>query len=152
MDLNRVADDMLREEYLRRFFAVPGQFLGSSKQVADHLSAVFSRVPRDQEHFAIVLLNQQHQIIDSEILFSGSLGTSAVYPRELVKRVIQSESAALVIGHNHPSGNVQPSSSDRAITNKIKNAMNTIDVELLDHVIIGNGSEEYYSFCDHHLL
>ena len=152
MDLNRVDDDMLREEYLRRFFVLPGEFLGSAKQVADHLSAVFSKAPRDQEHFAIVLLNQQHQIIASEILFTGSLATSAVYPRELVKRVIQSESAALIIGHTHPSGTVQPSHSDRAITTKIKNAMDTIDVDLLDHVIIGNGSEEYYSFTDHHLL
>ena len=152
MDLNRVNDDLLRKEYLRRFFVLPGQFLGSAKQVADHLCAVFSKAPRDQEHFAIVLLNQQHQIIASEILFSGSLGTSAVYPRELVKKVIQSESAALIIGHTHPSGTVQPSSSDRAITTKIKNAMDTIDVDLLDHVIIGNGSEEYYSFTDHHLL
>ena len=69
-----------------------------------------------------------------------------------MKKVIQSESAALIIGHTHPSGTVQPSNSDRAITTKIKNAMNTIDVDLLDHVIIGNGSEEYYSFTDHHLL
>jgi DNA repair protein RadC len=152
MELNRVADDLIRQEYLRRFYIKPGARLGSARESVDHLISIFSEAPRDQEHFLVVLLNQQHQIIASEILFSGTLASSAVYPRELVKKVIQSESAALIIGHNHPSGSVEPSQSDRAITRKIKNAMDCIDVALLDHVIIGNGSDSYYSFADNNLL
>jgi len=97
-------------------------------------------------------LNQQNQIITSVVLFSGTLNSAAVYPRELVKDVIRYESAAIIIGHTHPSGSIEPSSSDRAVTTKIKTALSSIDVELLDHLILGNGNDGFYSFANHDLM
>ncbi len=152
MDLNNVADSILKSEYLRRFFIQPGEQVSSAKESAEHLRTVFSHVARDQEHFAIIYLNQQNQIIASDILFTGTLTTASVYPRELVKQVIRCEAAAVIIGHNHPSGGTEPSSSDRAVTNKIKNALISIDVELLDHLILGNGSDGFYSFAECNLI
>lgn len=152
MDWDNVADNLLKEEYLRRFYAKPGERLHSSPASADHLRSVFATVPKDQEHFAVIFLNQQNQIICSNILFTGTLTTAAVYPRELVKQVIKYEAASVIIGHTHPSGGIEPSSSDRAVTKKIQNALISIDVELLDHLILGNGSDGFCSFAERNLL
>ena len=152
MELDKVTDSLLKEEYQKRFFINPGSQIGSAKASAEHLRALFVKEARDQEHFAVIFLNQQNQILVTRILFTGTLNTAAVYPRELIKQVIRYEAAAVIIGHTHPSGGIQPSSSDRAVTTKIKNALISIDVELLDHLIIGNVSDGYYSFSDNNLL
>jgi len=77
------------------------------------------------------------------------LATAAVFPREIVKRLLALEAGAIIVGHNHPSGETLPSNSDRALTKKLANAMSSIDVSLLDHLVIGNG---FYSFSDQGLL
>ena len=89
-------------------------------------------------------------MLSTEVLFEGSLSTSAVYPREVVERVIELGAGAVILGHNHPSGEITPSSSDRAVTKKLQTALTAIDVEVLDHLIIGGS--EYFSFTDHQLL
>jgi len=78
------------------------------------------------------------------------LMSSAVYPREVITRVIDLGAAAVIFGHNHPSGCLTPSSSDRAVTKKLQTALEAIDVAVLDHIIIGGS--EHYSFADNGLL
>jgi DNA repair protein RadC len=85
-----------------------------------------------------------------EILFEGTLSTSAVYPREVVKRTIDNDAAALVFVHNHPSGNPNPSQDDLTITKKLKKAVQAIDVSVHDHLIIAGN--DVYSFADHGLI
>lgn len=152
MDINKIPDNTLREEFNRRFFVKAGEHIGDARRAAEHFRSLFANCNRDQEHFAIVFLNQQHQVLVSEVLFSGTLSSSAVYPRELIKLVLQHEAGAILMGHNHPSGSLEPSGSDRAITKKLKEALQSIDVKLLDHFIIGNGKEGYFAFSDHRML
>ena len=152
MEIREIPDDMLRQEWNRRFYLSPGRQLKHARDAAEHLRSVFSNASRDQEHFAVVFLNQQNRIIASSIIFTGTINTSAVYPRELIKLVLKHEAVNILIGHTHPSGSVEPSGSDRAVTDKIKNLLSNLDVELIDHLVIGNGTEEYFSFADSKLI
>ncbi|NQV14953.1 DNA repair protein RadC, partial [bacterium] len=117
---------------------------------AEHLRSFLSQLPQDQEHFCVVFMNSQNQIISTEVISSGSLATAAVFPREIIKRLLALEAGAIIVGHNHPSGETIPSSSDRALTKKLQTALTAIDVDFLDHIIIGG--TDYFSFSDHRLL
>ena len=85
-----------------------------------------------------------------EEIFEGTLSTTAVYPREVVKRALDNNAAALIFVHNHPSGNPNPSSDDLTITKKLKEAAKSIDISVHDHLIIAE--DEVYSFADHGIL
>ena len=147
--LQTLSDNTIREEYKKRFQKRPGQRLKSSNDSAEHLRAFLDSYPKDQEHFVVIFLNAQNQIISTEVMSSGSLATAAVFPREIVKRVLALEAGAVICGHPHPSGATLPSNSDRALTKKLDRALGSIDVAFLDHVIIGDG---FYSFSDQGLL
>ncbi|MBC8193358.1 MAG: DNA repair protein RadC [FCB group bacterium] len=149
--LTSISDSELREEYVKRFTRKVGARLGSARESAEHLRAFLSNHPQDQEHFVVVFLDSQLQIISTELISSGSLATAAVFPREIVKRLLALEAGSIIAGHNHPSGETSPSSSDRALTKKLETALNSIDAQLLDHLIIGSG-ENYLSFSDRGLL
>ena len=144
-----IPDNVIREEYARRFQKRAGEQLKSASDSADHLRSFLSQYPKDQEHFVAVFMNSQNQIIETEIISSGSLATAAVFPREIVKRLLALESGAIIVGHNHPSGETTPSNSDRALTKKLQRGLEAIDVSLLDHLVLGNG---FYSFADQGLL
>ncbi len=148
--LNHLSDDHIREAFVKRFTIPAGANLSSASDAADHFRALLSG-SRHRESFAILYLNSQHQVLDSEILFVGSLSTAAVYPREIIRDIMLKHpaTAAVIIAHNHPSGSNQPSRSDEQITAKIQKALNAIDIELLDHIIVG---KETYSFADHRML
>jgi DNA repair protein RadC len=94
-------------------------------------------------------MNSQNQIISTEVISTGSLATAAVFPREIVKRLLALEAGAIIVAHNHPSGETTPSNSDRALTKKLQRGLEAIDVSLLDHLVIGDG---FYSFSDQGLL
>ena len=98
----------------------------------------------------VCFLNGQHKVLVTETLFVGSITTSAVYPREVVQRILDLGAAAVMFSHNHPSGELTPSSSDRAVTKKLQTALAAIDVDVLDHIIIGGA--EHYSFCDNRII
>ncbi len=98
----------------------------------------------------VIYLNGRNQILKLEELFEGTLSTSAVYPREVVKRALDNNAAAIVLVHNHPSGNSTPSQDDLAITKKLKEATQSIDVSVHDHLIIAGN--DVYSFADHGIL
>ncbi len=91
----------------------------------------------EQEVFACLWLDNRHRLIKHEELFYGTINSAAVYPREIVKRALHHNAAAVVLVHNHPSGDSRPSDMDKFITNRIKEAAELIDVKVLDHFIIG---------------
>ena len=99
----------------------------------------------EREHFAVLLLNNQHKLIDFKILFSGTIDGASVYPREVLKAVLLSNAAAVIFTHNHPSGAIAPSQADRQLTTRLTEALALIDVRVLDHIVVG--CEGYYSFA-----
>ncbi len=149
MNISNISDSEILQEYVKRFTIPAGESIRSDRESADHFRAYFSDAAK-REKFVVIFLNGQHQVLSTEILFEGSLTTSAVYPREVVTRVLSLGAAAVVLGHNHPSGCITPSSSDRAVTKKLQTALTAIDVDVLDHIIIGGS--DHFSFSDHRLL
>ena len=104
----------------------------------------------EYEAFAIVFLDNQHRVLSFEILFTGTIDSANVYPREVAKRTLQLNAKALILAHNHPSGTPDPSEADKQITRKLVDAMNLIDVRVLDHFVIGGC--EVTSFAEIGLL
>lgn len=94
---------------------------------------------RDREHFDVVFLNSAHRLIDSQRLFSGTIDGSEVHPRVIVRAALLCNAAAIIVAHNHPSGNLTFSTADRVITQKIKTACEMFDIRVLDHVLVGCG-------------
>ena len=90
----------------------------------------------ERETFWVLFLDNSHRLLAFEQLFSGTLDQASVYPREVVKRALQLNAKAVILAHNHPSGNPQPSSSDTAITQKLKAALELVDMTVLDHFIV----------------
>jgi DNA repair protein RadC len=105
----------------------------------------------DREHFVIILLNQKNRVIGIHTVSIGSLTASVVHPREVFKPAILSNCASLVLAHNHPSTDCQPSKEDRAITARLVEAGRLLGIAVLDHVII-SGTGKYLSFADEGLL
>ena len=95
---------------------------------------------RPREVFAALYLDTRHRALGFEELFQGSLDGAKVHPRVLVERALAQGAAAVIVGHNHPSGNPEPSAADRAVTVRLKQALALVDVRLLDHFVIGDGA------------
>ena len=91
---------------------------------------------RPHEVFAVLFLDAQNRLIVMEVLFRGTLTQTSVYPREVVQQALHHHAAAVVLAHNHPSGTVQPSRADEALTQTLKAALALVDVRVLDHVIV----------------
>src|SRR5437879_382983 len=105
----------------------------------------------DREYFVIILVNQKNRIIGVNTVSIGSLTASIVHPREVYKSAILSNAASIICGHNHPSGDCQPSREDRALTERLVEAGKLLGISILDHVIIG-GEGRYFSFADENML
>lgn len=97
------------------------------------------------EVFAAIFLSQKHSIISFSELFRGTINGSSVHPREVIKEALKENAAALIIAHNHPSGNPTPSKEDILLTEKLDLLLSHLDIRLLDHIVIGGNS--YYSFA-----
>lgn len=95
---------------------------------------------RPHETFAVAFLTTKHALIAFEELFHGTIDGAEVHPRVVIKRALDLNAAAIVLGHNHPSGDSTPSAADRAVTARIKQACALVDVRVLDHFIIGPGA------------
>lgn len=104
----------------------------------------------EAEQFDVLFLNNQNQLISCETMFKGTIDGASVYPREVVKRALMLNAAAVIFAHNHPSGICTPSAADIAITRKLKDAMSLMDIRTLDHLIVGG--TETYSFAESGLL
>lgn len=98
------------------------------------------------EVFACLYLDNRHRIIRYEELFHGTIDGASVHPREVVRRALRHNAAAIIVTHNHPSGVAEPSRADRALTRRLQDAASLIDVRLLDHVVVGDG--ETVSFAE----
>lgn len=120
----------------------------SADAASEYLRAQLAQKKR--EVFAMLLLNSQHQLIAYREMFMGTINSAAVYPRELVKQVIDDNAAAVILAHNHPSGVAEPSQADIQITQRIQQAFALIDVTVLDHFVIGRSSA--VSFAQRGLL
>ena len=92
---------------------------------------------KKDEHFACMFLDNQHHLISFEELFKGTIDGAAVYPRVVVRRALELNAAAVIFTHNHPSGLPEPSQADISITTRLKTALDTIDVRVLDHIVVG---------------
>ncbi|MDO6528228.1 DNA repair protein RadC [Motilimonas sp. 1_MG-2023] len=110
---------------------------------------MFKLASHEREVFAVMLLDNQNQLIEFKELFFGTIDAAHVYPREVVKTALYANAAAVILAHNHPSGEIEPSASDRAITKRLVDALALIDVRVLDHVIVG---KEACSFAERGLI
>ncbi|WP_394612808.1 DNA repair protein RadC, partial [Escherichia coli] len=98
----------------------------------------------------VLYLNNQNQLIAGETLFTGTINRTEVHPREVIKRALYHNAAAVVLAHNHPSGEVTPSKADRLITERLVQALALVDIRVPDHLIIGGS--QVFSFAEHGLL
>lgn len=92
------------------------------------------------EVFACLFLDNQHRVIRFEELFTGTIDGASVYPREVVKKALANNAAAVILAHNHPSGIAEPSQADIRITDKLKSALLLVDIRVLDHLVIGDST------------
>lgn len=122
-----------------------GEAFGSPQAVKQYLQLTLSKKPH--ESFAALFLDVKNRLIHAEELFRGSLTQASVYPREVVKAALSHNAAAIIVAHNHPSGTPEPSHADRALTQTLKQALNLIDVRLLDHFVVAGS--QVYSFAEH---
>ncbi len=111
--------------------------LESPRAVRDYLKAQLRHEPH--ELFAGLFLDSQHRVLAFEVLFRGTVDGASVYPRQLLCRALAHNAAALILAHNHPSGNAEPSLADRQLTVRLKELLGQIDVRVLDHFIVGEG-------------
>lgn len=112
-----------------------GRALTEPRQVFAHLQTLLQY--HEYEVFALLLLDTKHRVLGFRELFRGTLGGASVYPREVVKIALEYNAAAVILVHNHPSGDPEPSQADRTLTSTLKNALNLIGTQILDHVVVG---------------
>jgi DNA repair protein RadC len=93
----------------------------------------------DHERFCCLFLDNRHRVIAFEELFRGTIDGTSVYPREVVKEALRANAAAVILAHNHPSGVAEPSQADERITQRLKAALDLVDIRLLDHLVVGDG-------------
>lgn len=111
--------------------------LESPQQVRDYLKARLRHEPH--EIFGCLFLDTRHRVLAFEALFHGTIDGASVYPRQVVKRALAHNAAAVILTHNHPSGIAEPSQADRLLTTRLKDALALVDVRVLDHFIVGDG-------------
>lgn len=114
-----------------------GAAADSAKSVKAYIQSTLSGLNR--ELFHVLFLDAQNKIIASETLFYGTLSSATVYPREIIKRGLELNAAAMILAHNHPSGVAEPSDSDIRITQQVSDAASLVDMRVLDHMIVGRG-------------
>jgi DNA repair protein RadC len=115
-----------------------GETLTDPDRAGEYLARRLRPLPH--EVFACLFLDTRHRMIAYEELFRGGLDGAEVHPREVAKRCLAHNAAAVILGHNHPSGNPEPSAADRSVTARLKQSLGLLDVRVLDHFVIGDGA------------
>jgi DNA repair protein RadC len=138
--------EMARRALAQQLSAAP--VFDSPKAVKDYLQLQLGNLPH--EVFAVLFLDAQHRLIKLDKMFTGTLGQTSVYPREVVKLALARNAGAVILAHNHPSGVAEPSRADEFLTQSLKNALALVDVRVLDHLVIGQG--QVVSFAERGLL
>ncbi len=132
---NRVIEQAL--QILDQRIFTRGAELTSPGLVADYLKLQLAQ--QDHEVFGVVFLDAKHRVLQFEVLFHDSIDGASVYPRQVVKRALAHNAAAVILTHNHPSGCPEPSQADRTLTARLKEALALVEVRVLDHFIVGEG-------------
>ena len=135
---NPTSDDALIQTCLKILesrIRKPETYIKNPEDTKNYLKLELSE--KEHEVFAVLFLDSQHGVIAYEEMFQGTIDEASVYPREIIKKALKFNAAALIIAHNHPSGNPESSDADITITNRIKDAANLLEIRLLDHIIVG---------------
>ena len=156
---------MVRDAQGRYLLATTDQILEAARQAIEHKmqrGASFSSPVAVKEYlraklagfehevFAVLFLDTHHCLIEYAEMFRGTIDSASVYPREVVKQALRLNAAAGIVSHNHPSGNPEPSAADRALTQRLKEALALVDVRILDHIIVAGGNTT--SFAERGLI
>ena len=120
----------------------------NNELVKDYL--IHNITEKEHEVFGCLFLNNQYRLIKDQIIFRGTIDGASVYPREVAKEALLCNAAAVIFYHNHPSGLNEPSVADKAITTRLKDALNTVDIRVLDHIIVAG--VDAYCFAEHGLI
>ncbi len=136
-----IANNIIRESF------AGGECYCNPEQTKQYLTCQLGAYER--EVFAVMLLDNQHQLIEFKELFQGTIDSASVYPREVVKEALKVNASAIVLAHNHPSGIAEPSQADKRITERLKDALALVDIRVLDHIVAGR---ECVSFAERGLL
>lgn len=131
-------DIMTMAKQLSRKRLSRGRTISSAIEVKDHLRNLMHEY--ESEVFGLLLLDTKHRILAFRELFYGTIDAASVYPREVVKEALKHNAAAVILVHNHPSGDSTPSQADKLLTERLKNALALIDVRVLDHIVVGTDS------------
>ena len=128
-------------ELARRYFSESLPSGETIRNPADTEAFLQARMRHlDHELFCCLFLDNRHRVLRFDELFRGTIDGTSVYPREVVKEALAVNAAAVILAHNHPSGVAEPSQADERITKRLKSALELVDIRLLDHLIIGDGS------------
>ena len=125
-----------------------GEPISSPKESADYLVSQLGSL--EHEVFSILFLDNRHRVISFDQMFIGTIDGASVHPREVVKRALQHNAAAVILAHNHPSGIPEPSRADISLTRRLTDALALIDVRVLDHIVVGG--VETASFAERGLI
>lgn len=142
----QAAVELARRHY--RELMMTGSALSNPRATREFLRMQLRDLPH--EVFCCVFLDNRHRVIAFEELFRGTIDGASVHPREVVKRALAKNAAAVILAHNHPSGIAEPSQADELITRRLKEALGLVDIRVLDHLVIGDGVCE--SFAERGLL
>jgi DNA repair protein RadC len=140
MDDDQIISQAL--EILRKR-AKRGAILSGPQDVRDLL--IIETAGDRVERFGMVLLTTPHAVIGIETISTGTLNSATVHPREVVRKALEMDAAAVILFHNHPSGDPEPSAADRTLTDTLVSALRTVDVRVLDHLVVGGGSSVSFS-------
>ncbi len=150
MDAKKAREDRLINRALRVLERRMhyGEALQCPADTRRYLALRFAGQPR--EVFAALFLDQRHRVIACEDLFLGTINEARVHPREVVRRALELNAAAVILAHNHPSGNPEPSRADIALTGRLKAALDLVEIRVLDHLVVGGAAA--VSFAERGLI
>ena len=140
---NRYGGSRIREERSRCHRIVNNPIISNARSIYRYLEAYHRQ---DKEHFLMLTLDGASRVIDTHIISIGTLNQSLVHPREVFYPAIEDKAAAIIIAHNHPSGQCSPSRADRQITSRLKEVGKLVGIDVIDHIILTN--DGFYSFQD----
>lgn len=125
-----------------------GEVISSPQMVVEYLRLQLCAL--EHELFVVVFLDAQHRLIELKPMFRGTVSQASVYPREVAKEALALNASAVILAHNHPSGSAEPSHADRSLTRALRAALNLIDIQVRDHLIVADA--EVVSFAERGLL
>jgi DNA repair protein RadC len=142
VDIIGMAKNLLAEQFQR------DTEISSPSDSRDYLISQLADL--EHEVFAVLFLDNRHRVISFDHLFNGTIDGASVHPREVVKRALKHNAAAVILTHNHPSGVPEPSQADQSLTRRLKDALALVDVRVLDHIVVGG--VETVSFAERGLI